>query len=94
MAELASAYDLVVTVEDGVLDGGVGDALARALRKIAAPSQVLSLGLAKDFVPHGRRGDILAAAGLDAAGIAASILRATRTHRLSPDQPNRRASVR
>jgi len=94
LAELASAYDLVVTVEDGVLDGGVGDALARALRDILARSQVVSLGLAKEFVPHGRRADILRAGGLDASGIAAAILRATQTRHLSVAQPNRRASVR
>ena len=94
LAELASAYDLVVTVEDGVLDGGVGDALARSLRAVHARSQVMSLGLAKEFVPHGRRADILRDAGLDAVGIAASISRAMQTHRLSPVQPNLRASVR
>jgi 1-deoxy-D-xylulose-5-phosphate synthase len=94
LAELAAAYDVVVTLEDGVLDGGVGDALARALRAMSARSQVVSLGLAKEFVAHGRRADILREAGLDAIGVATSITRELRTHRLAPVQPNRRASVR
>jgi len=94
LAELASAYDVVVTAEDGVVDGGIGDGLARALRGISARTSVVSLGLAKEFVPHGRRADILADAGLDATGIAASILAAAQTRRLSVAQPNRRASVR
>jgi 1-deoxy-D-xylulose-5-phosphate synthase len=91
LAELATAYDLVVTVEDGVVDGGVGDAVARAVRDLGASTRVVSLGLAKAFVPHGRRADILADAGLDAAGIAAAALA---TADLAEAQPNRRASLR
>jgi 1-deoxy-D-xylulose-5-phosphate synthase len=92
LVQLASAYDVVVTVEDGVLDGGVGDAMARELRAAGSPSRVVSSGLPKRFVPHGRRADILADAGLDAAGIAATILTAVTD--LEPGQPKRRASVR
>jgi 1-deoxy-D-xylulose-5-phosphate synthase len=94
LTELATAYDLVVTVEDGVVDGGVGDAVARALRGSGATTRVLSLGLAKDFVPHGRRADILAEAGLDAPGIAAAVVSATTDLDVVEPQPNRRASVR
>jgi 1-deoxy-D-xylulose-5-phosphate synthase len=74
LVALASAYALVVTVEDGVRDGGVGDALARGLRDAGHRGDVLTLGLPKSFLAHGRRADLLAAAGLDAAGIAASVL--------------------
>ena len=94
LAELASAYDLVVTVEDGVVDGGVGDALARAVRQLGGRGRVVSLGLPKEFVPHGRRADILAEAGLDAAGITAALLAAVADLDLAAAQPNRRASVR
>ena len=76
LVALAGGYDLVVTVEDGVRDGGVGEALARALRDAAYDGRVVTLGLDKQFVPHGRRDDILAAAGLDAAGITAAVLAA------------------
>jgi 1-deoxy-D-xylulose-5-phosphate synthase len=93
LAELAMAYDVVVTVEDGVVDGGVGDAVARALRRLGSATRVVSLGLTKTFVPHGRRADILADAGLDAAGMAAAILAAVDDMDLVA-QPNRRASVR
>jgi 1-deoxy-D-xylulose-5-phosphate synthase len=75
LTQLASAYRLVITVEDGVVDGGIGDAVARALRRAESGAEVLSLGLDRAFVPHGARPDILRAAGLDAAGIAAAVSR-------------------
>jgi len=74
LVALAAAFPLVVTVEDGVRDGGVGDAIARCLRDAGHDGRVVTLGLDKAFVPHGRRDDILAAAGLDATGIAAAVL--------------------
>jgi hypothetical protein len=48
----------------------------------------------KEFVPHGRRADILAEAGLDAAGVTAAVLAAVADLDLPEAQPNRRASVR
>jgi 1-deoxy-D-xylulose-5-phosphate synthase len=94
LAELAAAYDVVVTVEDGVVDGGVGDAVARALRRLGSRTRVVSLGLPKEFIPHGRRADILAEAGVDAPGVAAAVLATVAEPELSRAQPNRRASVR
>ena len=92
LVHLAAAYDVVVTVEDGVVDGGVGEALARELRSTGSDVRVVALGLPKRFVPHGRRADILADAGLDAPGIAAAVLTAAAGSDLA--QPKRRASVR
>jgi 1-deoxy-D-xylulose-5-phosphate synthase len=91
LVELAAAYDVVVTVEDGVVHGGVGDAVARELRDAGARSRVVTLGVPKRFVPHGRRAQILADVGLDAEGIAAAALTAVED---PVGQPNRRASVR
>lgn len=73
LVELAGRWRLVVTVEDGLVAGGVGEAVARAVRDAGGPAQVCPLGLATGFVPHGRRDELLAAAGLDAAGIASSV---------------------
>jgi 1-deoxy-D-xylulose-5-phosphate synthase len=72
LVRLAAGYDGVVTVEDGVVDGGVGEAIARELRRIGATTQVKTLGLPKQFLPHGKRGDILAEHGLNPAGVAAA----------------------
>jgi 1-deoxy-D-xylulose-5-phosphate synthase len=75
----AAAYDLVVTVEDGAPSGGFGDALARALRAHHPDSGARLRTLAlpeRAFVPAGARGDLLAAAGLDADGIERAVMHA------------------
>lgn len=74
----AGAHRVVVTAEDGIAEGGVGSMVATALRGgghssvDAAPSAatVVTCGLPVAYLPHGKSDDILAALGLDAAGIA------------------------
>jgi 1-deoxy-D-xylulose-5-phosphate synthase len=79
MLAAALAHRLVVTVEDGVRVGGAGSTVAAALAEEAkewgtpAPS-VLMLGLPDSFVPHGHVEAILSELGLDAHGLAATVL--------------------
>ncbi|MGH9125748.1 MAG: 1-deoxy-D-xylulose-5-phosphate synthase [Acidimicrobiales bacterium] len=74
----ASGHRLVVTIEDGVAEGGAGSHLAQAIAThchhaaLAAPT-VINLGTPAAYLPHGRPADIRALLGLDGAGIAASI---------------------
>ncbi len=67
----------MVTVEDGLRDGGVGAAVADRMGELAlganAP-RVRVLGVPAAYIPHGKPDAILAELGLDAAGIAASAL--------------------
>ncbi len=77
----AASHAVVVTAEDGIVEGGVGAAAAAALRTGSyggAPSAatVVTCGLPVAFLPHGKPGDILAAHGLDGGGIAGAALRA------------------
>jgi 1-deoxy-D-xylulose-5-phosphate synthase len=71
---LAKTHDGLVTVEENVIAGGAGSAVAEALaeRGIAVP--ILHLGLPDAFVEHGDPAWLLAQCGLDAKGIAASIV--------------------
>jgi len=73
--ELSRLSRLVVTVEDGGLNGGFGSTLARALREDGNNnrSEVLTLGLEQEFLPVGKRAALLKAAGLDADGLYDSI---------------------
>ncbi len=66
LLECAKDADLVVTIEDGLVDGGFG----WALRDKCVGTRVLTLGIAKTFLEHGDRSDILAALGLDPESIA------------------------
>jgi len=72
---LAAEHRLVVTVEDGVR-GGVGDALAQALRDADVPTKVRDLAVPRDWHPHGSRAEILADLGLTAQDVARDVVEA------------------
>jgi 1-deoxy-D-xylulose-5-phosphate synthase len=54
--------------------GGAGSAVAEALHAVGVSTPVLMLGLPDRFIPHGERGDLLAACGLDATGIECAVV--------------------
>jgi 1-deoxy-D-xylulose-5-phosphate synthase len=72
LVELARSYDVVITAEDGVRDGGVGETTAAALREagVTRPT-VRVLGAPTRFLPHGSRAELLEEYGLTAEAIAA-----------------------
>jgi 1-deoxy-D-xylulose-5-phosphate synthase len=61
----------VVTLEDGILEGGVGAQLAAALDTAGSEARVKMVGLPLGFIPHGRRSGLLEAAGFTVDHIAA-----------------------
>ena len=68
----AVRHRLVVTVEDGLRAGGIGESIReRVSRSTTTP--VLVLGIPTVHITHGDVGDILAGFGLDTAGIASII---------------------
>ncbi len=64
---------LVITVEDGLVSGGVGDAIAAQMRNQGLDNPVLNLGIPKEFLRQANRGVLLAEFGLDAQGIAKTV---------------------
>ena len=71
--DLAASHDALVTVEEGCIMGGAGAAVAEALAAEGIVKPLLILGLPDQFIDHGDVPQLLAACGLDGAGIAASI---------------------
>ena len=69
---LARDHDLLVTVEENAA-GGAGSAVSECLAASGTTIRLLHLGLPDRFIEHGGRGDMLADAGLDAAGIARAV---------------------
>jgi 1-deoxy-D-xylulose-5-phosphate synthase len=65
---------LVVTVEEGTLEGGFGSALLEAANAAGLDTRhVVRLGLPDRFIEHAERGELLAEVGLDPAGICATV---------------------
>jgi 1-deoxy-D-xylulose-5-phosphate synthase len=73
--ELATTHDLLVTIEENCIMGGAGSAVAEVLDVIGIAKPLLQLGLPDRFIEHGTHESLLAACGLDAAGIQAAIER-------------------
>ncbi len=71
----AARHRYVVTVEDGLRDGGVGSAVSDALAELTmggpAP-RVRVLGVPAAYLAHGEPDAILSQLGLDGAGVAAA----------------------
>ncbi|MBB1031900.1 1-deoxy-D-xylulose-5-phosphate synthase [Dietzia sp. SLG310A2-38A2] len=73
IVDSARGRQLVVTVEDNGLHGGVGSAVSASLECAGVRVDRLALGIPQEFLDHASRGEILAAAGLTAEGIADGI---------------------
>ncbi len=72
----AAARGPIVTAEEHALAGGFGSAVLECLADSGVVAHVARLGIPDRFIEHGARGRLLAAAGLDAAGMAAAVKRA------------------
>ncbi|MFP4606539.1 MAG: 1-deoxy-D-xylulose-5-phosphate synthase [Thiohalospira sp.] len=71
--EAAANHELLVTLEEGAVMGGAGSGVLEALARHGRLAPVLQLGLPDRFQEQGSREELLAEAGLDAAGIRAAI---------------------
>ncbi len=71
--QLASEHTLLVTVEENVVQGGAGSAVAECLAQHGVTVPLLHLGLPDTFIEQGEPAKLLADCGLDAAGITNSI---------------------
>ncbi|WP_407703951.1 1-deoxy-D-xylulose-5-phosphate synthase [Zeimonas arvi] len=73
LGELAAAHEAFVTVEEHVVMGGAGSAVAEAMaaRRLVLP--LLQLGLPDRFIDHGEQAQLLRLEGLDGAGIERSV---------------------
>ncbi len=87
LIELASAARLVVVLEDGVRQGGVGSAVSQLLRDHDVDVPVRNLGVPVEFLDHAKRAQVLAEIGLTAQEISRSIVEAAARHAHLSDVP-------
>jgi len=77
MLSNAEHHPLVVTIEDGLADGGIGSNIELALAERAGAGKpkpkIRILGVPTRYLPHGKADDILATLGLNGEGVAATV---------------------
>lgn len=71
--QIAQTHDLIVTLEENVIQGGAGSAVAEVLHSQQHQTKLLQLGLPDFFIPQGTQQEILADLHLDEAGIETQI---------------------
>lgn len=65
---------LVITVEEGTLEGGFGSALLEAVNEARLDARgIVRLGIPDRFIEHGERPELLAELGLDVKGICETV---------------------
>ena len=71
--DVAERYDTIVTIEDGMISGGLGSAVLETIdtQKV----RVVRLGVNDRFVTHGSTAELMHMLGLDAEGIAAELMK-------------------
>lgn len=72
----AASHELVVSIEDGLRDGGIGESILDNLSKLSPPSgtTIRVLGIPTVHLSHAKPDSILTALGLDAKGIIDEVL--------------------
>ena len=71
--EVSSRFNTVITVEDGVIDGGLGSAVAEYFSLTGKSVKVIRFGVPVRFVEHGSQEELYRECGFDAEGIYAKV---------------------
>ena len=77
--EVGRKFQRIVTVEDGVRNGGLGSAVLEWMSDHGYHPQITRLGLPDEFVEHGEIGELRQIVGLDKESIRQAILSPTLT---------------
>ncbi len=77
--EVGKTFDKVITIEDGVIQGGFGSAVLEFFADNGYRVQTKRLGIPDTFVEHGTPDELYSMLGLDTEGIADSIRKMIRT---------------
>lgn len=74
LVRLANEFEHVITLEDNLVEGGLGQRLRSRLAERQADTQVYCFGIAQEFLEHASRAEVLASLGLTPQGIAHAVL--------------------
>ena len=76
LKQVAEKFDTIVTVEDGVINGGLGSAVLEFMADHGYTPKVVRLGVNDQFVEHGSTKELYQLLKLDKEGICESLLQA------------------
>jgi 1-deoxy-D-xylulose-5-phosphate synthase len=68
-----SKFDKIITVEDGVITGGLGSAVIEFMNQHNYSAKIITLGVPNNFVEHGKPEELYKLCGFDASGIETAI---------------------
>ena len=71
--EVGSQFEYIITVENGVIKGGLGSAVLEFMADQGYRSYVKRIGVPDDFIEHGTIPDLYKLCGMDAHSIASEI---------------------
>lgn len=74
IVEVARKFKRIVTVEDGVIRGGAGEAVIKLINDNNISIQVITLGIDDSFVEHGKVSELRHLCGYDVEGILHAIV--------------------
>ena len=77
--EVGQRFSQIFTVEDGVIAGGMGSAVLEFMADNGYTPRVTRLGIGDQFVEHGTQAELYHMLGIDAEGIAKSIVEKVRS---------------
>lgn len=72
--EVGKQFDRIITVEDGVLRGGVGEAIIKLLSDNNIHKSIKNLGIADTFIEQGTPAELYSLCGYDTDGILRAII--------------------
>ena len=78
LVKLAGEHDHVVTLEDGLVDGGIGALLGQRAREANVPTPVQSFGVPGVFLEHASRDEVIDELRLTPHDVAGDVLAALR----------------
>jgi len=71
--EVASKFDTIITVEDGVTEGGFGSAVTEYFSQADKNISIIRLGVPNRFVEHGTQEELYRECGFDTEGICRTV---------------------
>ncbi len=74
LAEIFENYKFIITIEDGVIQGGFGSAVLEFMAAHNYSANVKLLGIPDKFIEHGTPDDLYKECGIDTKGITNSVL--------------------